>query len=432
MRILLVGEGAREHAVAERLAVGNELCAITSKPHPGILPLTQKHWISSYEPETIARCIQNEKFDLGFVSPDALLAKGLSDVLAAHGIPIASPTKAAARIEWDKGFMRTLMEKYKLPGQIRYVLAGSESEAQRAIQQFGAAAIKPLGLTSGKGVKVSGDHFSTEAGAMEYVREVLAKDRRVLIEEKLEGEEFSLQAFSDGKHIAVMPPVQDHKRALEGDQGPNTGGMGSYSTGKLLPFLKPSDIGEAIPILQAVVDAMKKEGAPFRGVLYGQFMAVHDGVRVVEFNARFADPESINVLALLETPLDEVLKQITEEKLKPVRFREECTVVKYLVPKGYPDSPVADSALTVDWSALSAINAKAYFASVYEKEGNIFTTRSRTVALLGTGATLLEAEEKSERACGAVGGALSHRRDIGTSSLIERRIAHMRQLRGTV
>jgi phosphoribosylamine--glycine ligase len=262
-----------------------------------------------------------------------------------------------------------------------------------------------------------------------YAQELIRKDGNVLIEEKLVGEEFTLQAFADGSRVVSMPPVQDHKRAYEGDSGPNTGGMGSYSTGPLLPFIKQSDLDDAKGIMKDTIHALKKEGSPFKGVLYGQFMVTSDGVRVVEFNARFGDPEAMNVLALLKTSLVDVFLSMAEGRLIPAEFSDECTVVKYLVPEGYPDSPKKDAEVKVDGLGLERCGARLYYASVYEQDSRILTTGSRAFGVLGRAATLGQAEGMAEKGCGFISGPVWHRKDIGTQDLVDKRIKNMESLR---
>ncbi|MBI5051487.1 phosphoribosylamine--glycine ligase [Candidatus Micrarchaeota archaeon] len=361
MKVLLIGNGAREHIIAEKIAADGELYAVMSQKNPGIAKLAKKHWICNIEnPVEILRCITGEPIE------------------------------------------------------------------------------KPIGLTGGKGVKVSGDHFSTIEEGMAYVREVLRKDGRVLIEEKVEGEEFSFQAFSDGTRTSFMPPVQDHKRAFENDLGPNTGGMGSYSTGKLLPFLEPSDIEQAQKIIKETIHAMKKDGRMFKGVLYGQFMATKDGLKVIEFNSRFGDPEAMNVLSLLRTSIVDMMLSIADEKIYAAEFEDFSTVVKYLVPDGYPEKPEANKEIKVDEAEIMSIssnspkmvNAKFYYASVNELNGKIYTSNSRAVGVVGIGPTIEHAETTAELACKFVNGAIWHRKDIGTKALIDKRIEHMHKIRG--
>jgi len=431
MKILLIGNGAREHVMAEKLAEDAELYAIMSKKNPAITQLSKEYWICDIQnTDEVANIIKGKEFDLGFSSPDATLAAGISDVLEKGGMLVASPTKAASRIEWDKSFMRNLLKDHKIEGAIKYEIVDNAKDAERVIKDYGDVAIKPIGLTGGKGVKVSGDHFDDAPGALDYITEVLKKDDNVLIEEKLVGQEFSFQAFSDGSHISMMPPVQDHKRAYLGDSGPNTGGMGSYSTGKLLPFLEESDLEMAKRIMKGTIHALKKEGSPFKGVLYGQFMANGNSVKVVEFNARFGDPEAMNVLPLLKNSLTNVLLSMADGQLSPAEFSNESTVVKYLVPEGYPVSPKKDAEIVVNDLGLEECGAKLYYASVYEDGGKIFTTGSRAFGILGKAENIEDAEKIAEKGCNFVKGPVWHREDIGTKKLIDKRIENMDTLRG--
>ncbi len=359
MKVLLVGNGAREHIIAERLAADSELYALMSKKNPAIARLAKDFRVCDIEdPEAVSKAIGGMEAELGFASPDATLAAGVSDELEKAGMLVASPSKAASRIEWDKAFMRGLLERHSIPGSPAHKVVTSGAEALSAMKDMGDVAIKPLGLTGGKGVRVSGDHFTEIEVGLEYAESLLEKDGSALIEEKIVGEEFTLQAFCDGSSSAVMPAVQDHKRAYVGDKGPNTGGMGSYSTGLMLPFLTEKDLSDAAAIIQDVVLAMKAEGSPFRGILYGQFMATAAGVKVVEFNARFGDPEAMNVLSTLKGSLSAVFESIASGSLRPPSFSDHCTVVKYLVPEGYPDHPLKEAPVAVNAEALQKSGAK--------------------------------------------------------------------------
>jgi phosphoribosylamine--glycine ligase len=249
-----------------------------------------------------------------------------------------------------------------------------------------------------------------------------------VIEERLIGEEFTLQAFVDGTHLVPMPLVQDHKRAFDGDLGLNTGGMGSYSMpDHMLPFVTSSDYRKAIEIMKASVAVMDRTGQPYKGILYGQFMNTAQGPKVIEFNARFGDPEAMNVLSLLTSDLSEIVHHIVEGSLLPshVSFDTQATVCKYLVPEGYPGSPHAGDKITVG----PHYDALLYYANVEKKDGDLLTQTSRTLAFVGMGETLEQAEQAAERAASAVTGRVRHRRDIGTRELLERRIAHMKELR---
>lgn len=430
MKVLLVGNGAREHAIAEKLAQDCELYSVMSKKNPAIAQLSKEYWVCDIEnPEAILKAISGKSFDLGFASPDATLAAGVSDALASSML-VASPTKAASRIEWDKSYMRNLMKKYNIKGAPNCELVRNTTEAAQVIKDYGEVAIKPLGLTGGKGVKVTGDHFTELNDGLDYANSLIDKDGVALIEEKLIGEEFTFQVFCDGSRISPMPPVQDHKRAFNQDVGPNTGGMGSYSSGDLLPFLVKKDMEDATKIIRDTVHALKKDGAPFKGVLYGQFMVTKDGPKVIEYNARFGDPEAMNVLLLLEDSLSNVFLSIADGQLPTARFSKDCTVVKYLVPEGYPDKPLNDAVVSVDAHGMERCGAHVYYASVYENENKIRTTGSRAFGLAARAGTLEAAEKVAEEGCKYVSGPVWHRTDIGTKKFVESKVVRMQELRG--
>ena len=227
-----------------------------------------------------------------------------------------------------------------------------------------------------------------------------------------------------------MPAVQDHKRAYEGDKGPNTGGMGTYSSGDhSLPFLKEKDIQEAHMINQATVRALKNEfNDGYKGVLYGGFMATADGVKLIEYNARFGDPEAMNVLSILETDFVEICKAITRETLDQieVKFKKKATVCKYTVPEGYPDNPIKGK--PIDVSKVKNTD-NLFFASVDIQNGNLVEAGSRTAAIIGIDNTIESAEKIAEEEISKIRGPLFHRKDIGTKDVIQSRVKQMRALR---
>ena len=428
MKYLVVGGGGREHAIAASLARDDTagLVAVMATRNPGIAPLADRVLLA---PETdvprVVRFAVESGADLAVIGPEAPLEAGLADALAEAGIPAFGPTRAAARIETDKAWARALLTRHGIPGCPEYGLFTDPDEAVRFIRDHpGELAVKPVGLTGGKGVRITGEQVDRE-GACAYAREL---DGPVVVEERLEGEEFTLQAFVDGTHLAPMPLVQDHKRAFEGDRGPNTGGMGSYSMPDHgLPFVTGADREAALGIMAAVVRAMAAEGSPFCGVLYGQFMNTAAGPMVIEFNARFGDPEAMNVLSLLESDLGEIACRCVDGSLSPssVSFERAATVCKYIVPEGYPEAPGPSAPIDLP----AAGPARLYYANVEERDGRLWTLRSRTLAFVGTGATLDEAEDAAERGAAGVTGPVRHRRDIGTQALLEQRSAHMRAIR---
>jgi phosphoribosylamine--glycine ligase len=440
---LLVGNGAREHAIAEVACKngGVRLFAFMSALNPGIALLAKKSGGicvvgDIHSPQQVAMFAEKNRITLAFPSPDAVLAAGISDALLSISIPCAAPTKAASRLEWDKAYCRELLRDFCVPGAPNFGIFDNEREAHSFIDSMGGqVAVKPPGLTGGKGVKVTGFQLKDGEEAKKYASELLLAKRHgeagIVIEEKLDGEEFSLQAFCDGRKAYGMPLVQDHKRAYEGDVGPNTGGMGSYSDAdRLLPFLKARHKEEAMGIMQKSIEAFyKKEGKRFVGVLYGGFIATKKGVKLIEYNARFGDPEAMNVLPVLESDLFEILSQIANGKIsRAPEFAKKATVCKYLVPEGYPGKSITDQPLSFDHPALGKSGARVYYASVYEKGGEVYTQSSRSIGLVGVADTIDGAEKIAESACGAVQGKVWHRRDIGTLALLQRRISHMKEI----
>jgi phosphoribosylamine--glycine ligase len=283
---------------------------------------------------------------------------------------------------------------------------------------------------------VQGDHFQTKEEALAYCEQVLAEHQSVTIDERLEGEEFSLQCLCDGKTVVATPPVQDHKRRFVGDKGPNTGGMGSYSCeDHSLPFMDKTDVAHGLAITQKVAEAIYKEtGEYYKGVMYGGFMITKSGIKLLEYNARFGDPEAMNILPILKTDFVDVCRAIIEGTLDRIKieFEEKATVCKYVVPVGYglpKDHPQAKST-PAKIEVGDVGSAHLYYASVDKREDGLYMSASRAIGVVGIAANLSDAEEIAEKAASQVKGPVDHRPDIGTESLIEKRIRHMRQVRG--
>jgi len=380
--------------------------------------------------------------DLVVNGPEETLAfgKGVVDLLREEfGIPCIGPTKRLAQLEASKAFTRRLLAKHGIPGnpEFRIFSASELGEIKSYLQQLGDFVVKPDGLTGGKGVKVSGEHLDSIPDAVLYCRELFnAGHPCVVIEEKLDGEEFSLQSFCDGTHIKDMPVVQDHKRARSGDTGPNTGGMGSYSCeNHSLPFLTFDELQQASNINRRVVEALRKDfpKEPYKGILYGGFMATRNGVRLIEYNARFGDPEALNVLSLLRTDFVDVCEAIIHGTLNklPITFEKLATVCKYIVPQGYPEHSAENVNKRIDWSNVRRSGKLRIFEAAVEKDGDAVgrLSGSRAIAFVGIGANLAEAERIAESAARAVKGPVEHREDIGTEGLIAKRMAHMQAVR---
>jgi phosphoribosylamine--glycine ligase len=441
MNVLVVGGGAREHAICDAVARSEQatLYSIMNNHNPGIERLAVEYLLEKETNlESIITYAKKKIIDVTLIGPEAPLEAGLADELIKNGIHTCAPVKNAARIEIDKEWMRNLLTKYKIPGQLHHKSFTQPSEAKEFIKALDAqVAIKPIGLTGGKGVHVAGDHFNGTDEAMAYVNEVIRNKiggaAKVLIEEKAEGEEFTLQAFTDGTHLAPLPAVQDHKRLLPDDKGPNTGGMGSYSCANgLLPFLTQQDYHEGVKTLQHIIQSLKKEGCTYIGPIYGQFIITQKGVKIIEVNARFGDPEAMNVLPILQTDFMEVCFAMLEGSLskKDIQIEKKSTVCKYVVPEGYGVKSMVGERIDVDEDAIRHEGAQLFYASVNKKNNHIVTGSSRSLAILGITDELSKAEQLCEHALTHVKGEhIFIRHDIGTSQLIKKRIEHMKEIR---
>ncbi|KTD51063.1 phosphoribosylamine--glycine ligase [Legionella quateirensis] len=436
MNILIIGSGAREHAIAKALSISKHkpsiFCCGTSY-NPGIQELSQGFWvgdITDIEPIT-DQAIQ-WRIDFAIIGPEAPLEQGLADILWDSGIPVVGPKKALAQIESSKGFTRDLMKKYQISGLPRYKVFLNHEGISEFLAELGEDnyVVKANGLMAGKGVKVAGDHLHSFAEALVFCSEIFAQGQTLVIEEKLIGQEFSFMCFSDGTSLIPMPLIQDNKRAFEEDKGPNTGGMGSYTAADhKLPFLSHSDVEQAFKIIQSVVSSLMTEiKEKYIGIIYGGFIATATGVSVIEFNARFGDPESLNVLSILESDFVDLCGAMIKGSLQSeqVQFSQKATVCKYAVPEGYPDHPLRH----VEIDITSVVDGHyLYLAGVNEEKGLLYATGSRTAAYVGVANSIPAAEQIAEQELSQIKGPLFHRKDIGTSSLINKRIEAMCKLR---
>ncbi|MWV40599.1 phosphoribosylamine--glycine ligase [Natrialba sp. INN-245] len=425
--VLLIGGGGREHAIARALADSEaDIYACAGNRNPGIAEIAAGfETLETTDPEAVVEYGTEVEATIAVVGPEAPLEAGVADELEAAGIYAFGPKEADARIETDKAFQRRFMAENDVPGCPDFETFDDMEAACEFIDEYdGDLAIKPAGLTGGKGVKVIGDQITAEEGK-EYIRE--SDYDRIVLEERLIGEEFTVQAFVANGTFETAPAVQDHKRAYEGDEGPNTGGMGSYSDAtRELPFMTEEDYEEAVSIIEATVDAL----ADYRGILYGQYMLTSEGPKVIEFNARFGDPEAMNTLPVLETDFLDVLTAARDGEAVPeLEFADQATVCKYAVPEGYPTDPDAGAKVQVDEE--SAGDALLFYASVDEREDGIYTTTSRSFALVGVADTITDAEGIAEDALAVAGDDGLHvRHDIGKPDLVQQRIDHIEELRG--
>lgn len=430
--VLLVGSGAREVAIARKVkesATPTSLYCLASTINPQIKNLSLSYFEQS--PNNVSGVVsvaKNLAIDLAIIGPENPLESGLVDALEKEGIACVGPKKSVAKIETSKAFARNILDHCcpeKNPKRKEFAsLVGVKSFLKHLDGQY---VIKHDGLMGGRGVKISGEHLHSTEESLAYAKSILGGGNTFLIEEKVLGEEFSLMSFCDGSYCAHMPVVQDHKRAFDGDLGPNTGGMGTYSfANHSLPFLSKQDILEAQQTNERVVlELYKQTGEKFRGVLYGGFMLTGSGVKVIEYNARFGDPEAMNVLSVLETDFMDVCKAITSGSLKDLKivFSHKATVCKYVVPEGYPNKPSRGFEVVCNPS-LDGL----YLAAVQGKNGLITATGSRTAAFIGIDRDIVVAERVAEKGASDIGGDLFHRKDIGTSALIAQRVKHMKDV----
>ena len=435
MNILIVGSGAREHAIAKavnRSTAKKTLYCLGTNQNPGLQSLCfDLQTIDINNNKTISDYAIKNKINLAIIGPENPLANGVSDSLMSLGVKVVGPTKDLAKIESSKSFARKLFQQSMPDVNPKHSVFVSMNGAQRFLQELGSGfVIKYDGLAGGKGVKVSGDHLHSHQEALEYCDQLIKKGGSFIIEEKLIGEEFSLMSFCDGASLKHMPAVQDHKRAFDGDLGPNTGGMGTYSDANhSLPFLTNSEIKEAQKINETAAAVLKeKSGVGYKGVLYGGFMATSTGVKLIEYNARLGDPEAMNVLTLLDTDFIDICLGITDGVLnnKKISFLKKASVCKYAVPNGYPNKPIKEKEISTE-----KIKNKdgLHFASVNIKENKLMLAGSRAVAVVATASTIAAAEAAAEKEICNIAGPLFHRKDIGTTALVEKKVNHMKEIR---
>ncbi len=434
-KILVIGSGAREHAIVralDRSPQEKEIFCLASNMNPGIAELCDELAVGNFnDPAFVVSYAKETGATLAIIGPENPLANGVADALWEAGIKVVGPKKDLAQLETSKAFTRDLLKSYNIPGGPKYQTFNVMNGVADFLNELGENyVVKYDGLMGGKGVKVAGDHLHSHEEAIAYCQELVDSDGEFVIEEKFVGEEFSLMSFCDGDNLKHMPAVQDHKRAYEGDTGPNTGGMGTYSDANhSLPFLNDNDIAEAHAINIATAKALKdKFGEGYKGVLYGGFMATANGVKLIEYNARFGDPEAMNVLSLLESDFIDICNAIADGTLDQidVQFANKATVCKYTVPEGYPDSPVKGE--HIDVSGTSNPDG-LFYASVDIQNGQLVEAGSRTVAVIGLADSISEAEAIAEKEVSSITGPLFHRKDIGTDAVIQKRVDHMGALR---
>ncbi|WP_415937827.1 phosphoribosylamine--glycine ligase [Streptomyces sp. 039-1] len=416
MKVLVIGGGAREHALCRSLSLDPDVTALYCAPgNAGIADVAELHVVDALDGAAVAALATELGAELVIVGPEAPLVAGVADAVRTAGIPCFGPSQEAAQLEGSKAFAKDVMAGAGVPTARSYVCTTPE-EVEEALDAFGAPyVVKDDGLAAGKGVVVTGDLDAARAHAN-------ACDR-VVIEEFLDGPEVSLFAITDGTTVVPLQPAQDFKRALDGDEGPNTGGMGAYSP---LPWADPKLVDEVMEtVLQPTVDELRRRGTPFSGLLYAGLAITGRGVRVIEFNARFGDPETQVVLARLKTPLSGVLLASatgTLADLEPLRWSGDAAVTVVVASHNYPETPRTGDPITGldEVAAQDAPHAYVLHAGTRHDGDSVVSAGGRVLSVTATGSGLAEARERAYAAVARIGlDGSQHRTDIAAKAAAE-------------
>lgn len=416
MKVLVIGTGAREHALCRSLSLDPDVSALYCAPgNAGIAEVAELHPVDALDGDAVTALAQRLGVDLVVVGPEAPLVAGVADAVRAVGIPVFGPSGEAAQLEGSKAFAKDVMAAAEVPTARSYVCTTPEEVAE-ALDAFGAPyVVKDDGLAAGKGVVVTSDLEAATAHANAC--------ERVVIEEFLDGPEVSLFAITDGETVLPLQPAQDFKRALDDDEGPNTGGMGAYSP---LPWADPKLVDEVLQtVLQPTVDEMRRRGTPFSGLLYAGLAITSRGVRVIEFNARFGDPETQVVLARLKTPLAGILLAAASgnlEDLPPLRWSDEAAVTVVVASHNYPGTPRTGDPITGldEVAAQDAPHAYVLHAGTRRDGDAVVSAGGRVLSVTASGQDLTEARERAYRAVARIGlDGSQHRTDIAAKAASE-------------
>lgn len=431
MRVLLVGDGAREHILAEQLARSSELYVAMEEHNPGIESVSQKAYVCDFSNiEAIGSWAIKEKIDIALVTSEKALAKDLPDALHECGIALASPRSAGSVIGENTVYAFNLMEAagIRMP---RFFVCKAQKDVTAALKKLPNVVMKPAVRVEWKGTKIGNKDFKKKKDLMKHAKNLIKRHGSVILEELVDGESFTVQGFTDGKTLTVMPPVHAVKRALEGGKGELTEGMGGYSTGKLLPFMKEEDLKYAKSSLWNLIRVLQSKGVDYRGPIRGEFILSKKGVVMLDVYATLGDVATLNNFLVLKTQLGEVVKSIVNRSLRPSSFLDEATVVKYLVPEGYPKKTGGrKSQVVVDERELWNNGSKAYVDSLQIRKGKIIPTNERALAICARGRTIEEADRRVEGAIASIEGKLRHRSDIGSKDYIRKSMSHIRKMRG--
>ncbi len=414
MNILVIGSGGREHAIIDAISRSPKKAKIYAAPgNAGISEIAECVNIKDTDTTGVVNFCKEKNIDLVVVGPEAGLAAGMVDACNAQGIKAFGPTKAAAQIESSKEFAKNLMKKYNIP-TAAYAVFSDYNKALDYVKKEGCPiVIKYDGLAAGKGVVIAEDIEQAEKALKDMLIDDKFGHSSVVIEEFLDGPEFSFMCFCDGENVYPMEISQDHKRAYEGDMGPNTGGMGAYSP---VPIITKEDLDYSYKnIMVPTAKAMVKEGVPFKGVLYGGLMKTKTGVKVIEFNSRFGDPETEVVLPRLESDIIDIFENIADgKKISEIKWSKDVTLGIVLASKGYP----LDYKKGFKIEGLEGLESKVFHMGTKLENGAYYTNGGRVLFVVAKGKTLQEAKDKALKDTQKIKCEnLFYRRDIGHRAL---------------
>ena len=419
MIILIIGSGAREHALAWRLAREPGVARVVCAPgNPGMEEVAAIRPVDAASPVAVADLAMRERAALTIIGPELPLSRGVADLLSARGLPVLGPTQAAAELECSKAFAKAFMTRHGVP-TARSVTCESVVDARRVLATgtFGLPVVlKADGLASGKGVVIAASREEAEAAVTAMMQERRFGDAgaRLVIEECLTGQELSYFVLSDGAHAVPLGSAQDHKRAFDDDRGPNTGGMGALAPSPLCtPELEARILGD---IVQPVIDGMRAEGRPYRGFLYCGLMLTGDGPKVIEFNVRFGDPEAQVVLPLLEGDLIGAFTAATRGDLSTptLSVGADRTIGVVLASGGYPDAFETGRPISGLEEAAAMEGVTVFHAGTARQDGRLVTGGGRVLTVVGRGPDYRTAMTRAYEAAGRIRFDGMHlRRDIG-------------------
>lgn len=413
MKILIIGKGGREHAIAWKIKQSRLVSEIFIAPgNDGMKAQFNCVPIGESHTDQLLEFALKNKVDLTIVGPEAVLMNALVDQFQQHGLTLFSPTKGAAMVEGSKDFAKRLMQKYGIP-TAQYSTFSDYDEAKAYLDRVGAPiVIKYDGIAAGKGVVVAPTIDVAEQALKEMLLDRKFGDGEVIIEQFLEGPEFSLMALVHGEKVVPLVVAQDHKRAYDGDQGPNTGGMGAYTP---VPLISESVVQDAVEkIMKPMAHAMVQEGIPFTGVLYGGLILTSSGPQVIEFNARFGDPETEVILPKMKSDLVEIILELLNGKTPEIEWDSRFYLGVVLASKGYPGSFTKGEEI----QGLEKVTNPLFHMGTEFKDGKWYNSGGRVLLIVGRGETIEAAQQDAYQGVAQINAPnLFHRTDIGYQAM---------------